>query len=996
MATLNVPGTYPTIAAALAVAVPTDTIVVAAGYPGNEIVTVGVNNVNFDVPASVSGIELRLASGIITVNLLGDSSIRVLGNSVANAINGNAGDNYIDGSSGNDTMAGGAGNDTYIVQNTGDVVIEDVDRGIDTVRSGLTYTLGANVENLILTGAASRDGTGNELANVITGNAGDNTLKGNAGDDTLAGDAGNDVLDGGTGTGIDTMIGGTGDDKFYVDDPMDVVVEAADEGVDWLYSPFSIVLPANVERLILTGTDNIDGTGNELENSLSGNVGDNVLDGGAGADGMAGGKGNDIYVVDNVGDTVSELVGQGTDTVRSSISYTLGANVENLVLTGTGNLDGTGNQLDNVITGNGGNNVLTGNGGADTLIGGAGDDRYEIGTQAFTQIVEDASGGTDTVVVRASYTLGANLENLVVTGSGSGGNGNFDLTGNALDNVLTGDNGDNRIDGKAGADTMIGGTGNDTYIVDHVGDVIVEATNEGLDRVQSSVSHTLSANVDYLTLTGTADTDAIGNALFNVLEGNSGNNILDGRAGADQMYGGAGDDTYYVDNVGDMIYEYELATGGNDTVMSSVTYALTYYVVEDGTTVSLYLENLALLGSASIDGAGNIYDNILTGNSGNNALSGDAGADVLYGQGGDDVLIGGTTAFGSTNQLWGGMGSDTASYVGTTGAVYVDLAAQAGYVAGVLTDQMNSVENANGGSGNDVLVGDATANVLNGAAGADALYGQDGDDILIGGTTAAGATNQLWGGSGSDTASYVGTSGTVHADMGAQAGYVDGVLVDQMNSIENLTGGSGSNFLIGDAAANVLTGGASTDYLYGQDGNDILIGGAAAPGDANQLWGGTGSDTASYAGTTGAVYADLGTQSGHVDGVLTDLMNSIDNLTGGSNADTLLGDTGANRLEGGAGGDALWGRGGADVFVYRDYDDSNLVTGYDVIGDFVSGISKLDLTALGIDARHIVIQSDSGSTNLYAEATPGAFDPATDLAISFAGANVIGLGDILL
>lgn len=994
MATLNVPGTYPTIAAALAVAGPTDTIVVAAGYPGNEIVTVGVNNVSFDVPASVSGIELRLGSGIITVNLLGSSSIRVLGNSAANTIDGNAGENYIDGSSGDDTMAGGAGNDTYIVQNTGDVVIEDVDRGIDTVRSGLTYTLGANVENLILTGAASRDGTGNELANVITGNAGDNTLKGNAGDDTLAGVAGNDVLDGGT--GIDTMIGGTGDDKFYVDDPMDVVVEAADEGVDWLYSPFSIVLPANVERLILTGTDNIDGTGNELENSLSGNVGDNVLDGGAGADGMAGGKGNDIYVVDNVGDTVSELVGQGTDTVRSSISYTLGANVENLVLTGTGNLDGTGNQLDNVITGNGGNNVLTGNGGADTLIGGAGDDRYEIGTQAFTQIVEDASGGTDTVVVRASYTLGANLENLVVTGSGSGGNGNFDLTGNALDNVLTGDNGDNRIDGKAGADTMIGGTGNDTYIVDHVGDVIVEATNEGLDRVQSSVSHTLSANVDYLTLTGTADTDAIGNALFNVLEGNSGNNILDGRAGADQMYGGAGDDTYYVDNVGDMIYEYELATGGNDTVMSSVTYALTYYVVEDGTTVSLYLENLALLGSASIDGAGNIYDNILTGNSGNNVLSGDAGADVLYGQGGDDVLIGGTTAFGSTNQLWGGMGSDTASYVGTTGAVYVDLAAQAGYVAGVLTDQMNSVENANGGSGNDVLVGDATANVLNGAAGADALYGQDGDDTLIGGTTAAGATNQLWGGSGSDTASYVGMSGTVHADMGAQAGYVDGVLVDQMNSIENLTGGSGNNFLIGDAAANVLTGGASTDYLYGQDGDDTLIGGAASPGDANQLWGGAGSDTASYAGTTGSVHADLTAQAGHVGGVLVDLMNSIENLIGGSNTDTLLGDAGANRLSGGGGGDALWGRGGADVFVYQDYADSNLATGYDVIGDFVSGISKLDLTALGIDASQIVIQSDAGSTSLYVEVAPGAFDPATDLAISFAGANVIGLGDILL
>jgi Ca2+-binding RTX toxin-like protein len=215
-----------------------------------------------------------------------------------------------------------------------------------------------------------------------------------------------------------------------------------------------------------------------------------------------------------------------------------------------------------------------------------------------------------------------------------------------------------------------------------------------------------------------------------------------------------------------------------------------------------------------------------------------------------------------------------------------------------------------------------------------------------------------------------------------------------MNSIENLIGGSGTNTLVGSAAANLLTGGAGNDYLYGQGGNDTLIGGATAAGGTNQLWGGTGSDTASYAGTTGVVHADLRAQAGYVDGVLTDRMNSIENLIGGSNADTLVGNGGANRLTGGSGADSLWGKGGADVFVYTAYSDSNLTTGYDTIADFVSGTSKLDLTAFNTDATHVLILSDAQSTSLYVEKSAGSFNASNDLAISFSGANAIAVGDI--
>ncbi|MBU8874081.1 M10 family metallopeptidase C-terminal domain-containing protein [Reyranella sp. MMS21-HV4-11] len=301
------------------------------------------------------------------------------------------------------------------------------------------------------------------------------------------------------------------------------------------------------------------------------------------------------------------------------------------------------------------------------------------------------------------------------------------------------------------------------------------------------------------------------------------------------------------------------------------------------------------------------------------------------------------------------------------------------------------------GTGNalsNILIGNAGHNTLSGLGGTDYMYGLEGDDILIGGAAGA-APNQLWGGEDTDTASYAGTTGAVYADVAAQAGYVDGALVDSMNSIENLTGGSGINTLVGDGDANVLTGGAGIDYLYGQGGDDVLIGGAVTPGSTNQLWGGHGSDTASYATTTGVVYADLGVQAGHVAGVLIDEMNSIENLVGGSNADTLVGDAGANRLTGGSGADVLWGRGGADVFVFSGHTDSNLVTGYDTIGDFVSGVSKLDLRAFATDASHVVIQSDGGSTSLYVLQSPGNFDTGTDAAMAFIGANAIAIGDIL-
>src|SRR6185369_9175186 len=287
--------------------------------------------------------------------------------------------------------------------------------------------------------------------------------------------------------GADTMIGGQGNDTYTVDNTADVVTELPGEGTDLVQSSVSYTLSANVENLTLTGTGTISGTGNALANVLTGNSGTNVLTGGAG---------DDTYFV-TTGDTTTELANEGIDTVMSAVAWTLAPNVENLTLTGTGSVAGTGNALNNVLTGNSGTNALTGL---------AGDDTYFVTTGDTT--VEQANQGIDTVVAGVAWTLANNVENLTLTGTSA-----INGTGNTSNNVLTGNVGNNTLDGLGGADTMIGGQGNDTYTVDNTADVVTELPGEGTDLVQSSVNYTLSANVENLTLTGTGTISGTGNAL---------------------------------------------------------------------------------------------------------------------------------------------------------------------------------------------------------------------------------------------------------------------------------------------------------------------------------------------------------------------------------------------------------------------------------------------------------------------------------------------------
>ena len=218
---------------------------------------------------------------------------------------------------------------------------------------------------------------GGSAADVIQGNAANNHLQGRGGNDVLSGDAGNDTLDGGV--GADRMTGGAGNDTYFVDNAGDVVIEAAGGGTDRVNTTVTwSAAGQDIENIAITGTGRINVVGNDLNNVMTGNDDVNALNGGRGADRMVGGKGNDLYYVDNVGDVVVEAAGEGTDTVRASISYTLGANVERLQMVGSQQVNAIGNALDNVITGNARANIIIGMGGRDLMTGGGGADRFDF------------------------------------------------------------------------------------------------------------------------------------------------------------------------------------------------------------------------------------------------------------------------------------------------------------------------------------------------------------------------------------------------------------------------------------------------------------------------------------------------------------------------------------------------------------------------------------------------------------------------------------------
>ena len=392
-------------------------------------------------------------------------------------LNGGLGADILIGRDGNDTLIGGAGatntlqgglgDDTYVI-NQNDTTTEFAGEGVDTIQTDMaSYVLRNHFENLTYIGSGAFIASGNSVANVMTGGAMDDILQGLAGDDTLIGHGGYDILNGAEGS--DTASYATAAGAVSVRLAVGLTLNDGDGAFDRL---------VGIEHVVGSAFNDLifgDANGNVLNGGLGSDIllgydGNDTLIGGAGAaNTLQGGLGDDTYVV-SVGDTITELAGEGTDTVRTDRSvFNLGANLENLTYTGSGAFVGNGNGLDNVIRGGAAGDTLTGGAGNDTLIGGAGasntlvggdgDDTYVV--TANDSILELGGGGTDTIQTdRDFYTLKANVENLTYSGSGV-----FDGRGNALDNVITGGAANDVLTGGQGNDTLHGGMGSADVVV---------------------------------------------------------------------------------------------------------------------------------------------------------------------------------------------------------------------------------------------------------------------------------------------------------------------------------------------------------------------------------------------------------------------------------------------------------------------------------------------------------------------------------------------------
>ena len=783
-------------------------------------------------------------------------------------------------------------------------IIASADKGNDVIVIGDSINIASKLDG----------GDGNDT--LIAGSNTDE-LRGGDGDDTLVGNAGNDFLYGNQGD--DALSGGDGIDKLWGDDENETVTDGSDtldggKNDDFLYG-------GGGNDFLYGGENNDRLYGGSGDDSINGDSGNDHIFGGKGSNEIDGGDDIDtVYYEDATSDVIANIdeLQNYTNTLFKlgrSFSIELGAakhgfengsefidklfNLENIVGSNFNDVL-IGNEKDNVITGSTGDDILIGNGGNDTLNG---------------------DENKDTLIG------GANIDTL------NGGTGDDQLFGGSEDDTIDGGADNDTIhydDSLSGATVNIDETqnySNTAYPNDLEPSFVIAAGTAGDGFGDTDTLRNLE------NITGSAYNDVlIGNALKNSLNGLDGNDLLIGNGGDDFLDGGDGTDTVSYRrsiNSSNIGVSVDLSTGvGSDGI--------------DGLDTLISIENIIgsqfadrLIGSnqANIILGGEGGD-IIEGKEGNDRLFGENGQDEISGGSGDDFLVGGADA----DTIDGGANIDTVSYDDSPTGTIANIDETQAYsntaypsdieptftiASGTAldgfgsTDTLRNLENIIGSAYDDILIGNALKNTLNGLNGNDLLIGNGGDDILD-------------GGNGIDTVSYrrsvnsskIGVSVDLSTGVGSDG--IDGL--DTLISIENLIGSQFADRLIGSNQANTILGGDGNDIIdgkegndrlfgengqdeiFGGSGNDYLVGGTGA----DLLDGGEGNDTASYITSTAGILASLVTKTGAFADAQGDRFISIENLEGSEYDDFLYGDDNDNILSGLGGNDTIRGEAGDD------------------------------------------------------------------------------------
>ncbi len=716
-----------------------------------------------DVYTSIEGLE----GGNFNDTLTGDTG--------DNLLLGGDGDDLLASLGGVDTLIGGAGFDTATYASSKSAIVLNL-TNTDNSTGDAARNLFFSIEQWVGTGFDDKM-LGNGDANIFDGGAGNDSLDGGSGADTLLGGEGDDILDGGL--GIDSLVGGAENDTYRNVDRADLVVEAADGGIDTVETPNSYVLGDNVENLTLTNgiapvTFEDYGTGPLADGEEGWQVGSTIRD--VSIVDLGGAMGNVFKISSDPASpdfsgTYSVPLTALTGEATTSAAYTT------LVLSfdfkPVNGLDGSRIEVDlGRANGTDRSNFMVLEAvpvdGLRIAVNEAGTDgaflvpnfSYATGNRTLVQGLDPDV--FHRITLKVTYETGANndLIEVYVDGEFVGSTTTFENFydfGADLDPVVSRDIGQsNRLFFRgSNAGQPVDGPG---------------GLNQGF----------------YFDNLSGEDVFGTGNALDNVITGNRGNNVLAGLGGADSLVGGEGSDTADYSASGEAV-TVSLATG------------------------------LGLGGDAEGDVLMSIEN--LTGSDYNDTLTGDLGDNRLFGGEGEDLLVGGAGA----DTLSGGDDFDTATYASSTSAIVLDLTNASNSTGDAEGDIFFSIEQWIGTGFNDRMLGNSAANIFNGGAGSDTLDGGGGNDTLIGG---AGA-DTLIGGDGIDTVDYSQESGTLAVAVNLTAGLATDRFgaIDTLSFIETIIATSGDDSLTGNSLNNLFFGLAGNDLLSGGDGADTLVGG---------------------------------------------------------------------------------------------------------------------------------------------------------------------------